>query len=48
MAKSSFPFQIFRNIYRNEFQWMLVKSYALFFVGVFLARELSGLELMSA
>ncbi|XP_017035954.1 uncharacterized protein [Drosophila kikkawai] len=46
MAKSSFPFKIFRSIYKNEFQWMLVKSYGLFFLGVFLAKELTGLELM--
>ncbi|KAH8272629.1 hypothetical protein KR018_010613 [Drosophila ironensis] len=46
MAKSSNPLNILRSIYNNDFQWMLVKSYGLFFLGVRLAKEFVGVELM--
>ncbi|EDW49533.1 uncharacterized protein LOC6619127 [Drosophila sechellia] len=46
MVKSSNPLSIVRSIYNNEFQWMLVKSYGLFFLGVRLAKEFVGVELM--
>ncbi|EDV38197.1 uncharacterized protein [Drosophila kikkawai] len=48
MVKSSNPLNILRSIYNNEFQWMLVKSYGLFFLGVRLAKEFVGVELMPA
>ncbi|XP_037728640.1 uncharacterized protein LOC119559663 [Drosophila subpulchrella] len=48
MVKLSNPINILRRIYNNEFQWMLVKSYGLFFVGVRLAKEFVGVELMPA
>ncbi|XP_034654073.1 uncharacterized protein LOC117892143 [Drosophila subobscura] len=48
MVKAGNPLNFVRSIYNNEFQWMLVKSYALFFLGVRVAKELVGLELMPA
>ncbi|EDW85696.1 uncharacterized protein [Drosophila tropicalis] len=48
MAKSVNPLNILRSIYNNEFQWMLVKSFGMFFVGVRVAKEFVGVELMPA
>ena len=36
----------FRRIYEDEFQWSLVKSASVFLVGVFIAREMKGVDLM--
>ncbi|KAH8407429.1 hypothetical protein KR222_000839 [Zaprionus bogoriensis] len=46
MAKAGNPFNILSNIYHNEFQWMLVKSFGMFFLGVRIAKEFVGVELM--
>ncbi|XP_055677266.1 uncharacterized protein LOC129786350 [Lutzomyia longipalpis] len=35
-----------KGIYYNEFHWAIVKSYALFLVGVRIAHEVQGLEIM--
>ncbi|XP_022210953.1 uncharacterized protein LOC111066546 [Drosophila obscura] len=40
------PIKLVRSIYKNHFLWSLIKSCALFSVGVFVAKELKGLELM--
>ncbi|XP_058053990.1 uncharacterized protein LOC131205763 [Anopheles bellator] len=38
----------FKHIYNDEYKWALVKSASLFIVGVRVAQECVGLELMSA
>ncbi|XP_030370564.1 uncharacterized protein LOC115621144 [Scaptodrosophila lebanonensis] len=42
------PISIVKSIYHNEFQWSLVKSFGLFFLGVRIAKEFVGVELMPA
>ncbi|CRL05355.1 CLUMA_CG018275, isoform A [Clunio marinus] len=39
---------VFKNIYHDEFQWSLVKSVGAFILGVRIAKELVGLEVMPA
>ncbi|KXJ76975.1 hypothetical protein RP20_CCG008590 [Aedes albopictus] len=36
----------FKNIYYDDYKWALVKSAGLFLVGVRIAKECQGLELM--
>ncbi|EAT44149.1 AAEL004454-PA [Aedes aegypti] len=38
----------FKNIYYDDYKWALVKSASLFLVGVRIAKECQGLELMPA
>lgn len=45
--KGSFM-SFFKDIYNDEFKWSLVKSASLFIVGVRIAKECVGLELMPA
>ncbi|XP_055374786.1 uncharacterized protein LOC129607670 [Condylostylus longicornis] len=40
------PIAILKSIYRNEFQWSIVKSFGLFFLGVKIAQECIGMEVM--
>ncbi|XP_037952361.1 uncharacterized protein LOC119682895 [Teleopsis dalmanni] len=40
------PLNILKSIYYNEFQWSVVKSYALFFLGIRIANEFIGMEIM--
>ncbi|XP_049542570.1 uncharacterized protein LOC125955483, partial [Anopheles darlingi] len=37
-----------KNIYNDEYKWALVKSTSLFVIGVRIAKECAGLELMPA
>ena len=37
----------FRRIYEDEFQWSLVKSVSVFLLGVMVAREMKGVDLMA-
>jgi len=39
---------VFKNIYNDEFQWSLVKSIGVFVLGVRIAKELVGVEIMPA
>jgi len=39
---------VFKNIYNDEFQWSVVKSIAVFALGVRIAKELVGVEVMSS
>jgi import receptor subunit TOM6 len=36
-----------KNVYYDSFKWSLVKSVVVFAVGVYIARECKGLDLMS-
>ncbi|XP_004537518.1 uncharacterized protein LOC101451178 [Ceratitis capitata] len=42
------PINILKSIYQNEFQWSLVKSFGFFLLGVRIAKEFAGLEIMPA
>lgn len=46
--KGTGAFSLFRNIYHNEFQWAVVKSFAVFLLGVRIAQECVGMDLMPA
>ncbi|XP_037891432.1 uncharacterized protein LOC119638624 [Glossina fuscipes] len=37
-----------KTIYENEFQWSIVKSLGMFFLGVRIAKEFVGVEIMPA
>jgi len=39
---------VFKNIYNDEFQWSIIKSVAVFALGVALAKQLVGVEVMPA
>lgn len=42
------PFAVVKSIYNNEFQWSVVKSFGLFLLGVRIAKEFIGVEIMPA
>ncbi|XP_037915717.1 uncharacterized protein LOC119654405 [Hermetia illucens] len=46
--KGTNVFGIMKNIYNNEYQWAVVKSLAVFLVGVRIAQECIGMEIMPA
>ncbi|XP_023297423.1 uncharacterized protein LOC111680044 [Lucilia cuprina] len=48
VQKSNPAVNFFRSIYHNEFQWSVVKSFGLFFLGVRIAKEFVGVEIMPA
>ncbi|KAG4065884.1 hypothetical protein HA402_012562 [Bradysia odoriphaga] len=41
-------FTIFKSMYHNEYQWSLIKGIALFAIGVKIAQECDGLDIMPA
>ncbi|XP_014103672.1 uncharacterized protein [Bactrocera oleae] len=48
VQKSVNPINILKSIYHNEFQWSVLKSFGLFLLGVRIAKEFTGLEIMPA
>lgn len=46
--KGASPITLFKNIYNNEFQWSVIKSFGIFLLGVRIAKELVGVEVMPA
>ncbi|XP_058120584.1 uncharacterized protein LOC131282424 [Anopheles ziemanni] len=46
VQKGTGLFGFFKSVYYDEYKWALVKSASLFIVGVRLAQECAGLELM--
>ncbi|XP_065354918.1 uncharacterized protein LOC135960828 [Calliphora vicina] len=48
VQKSNPAVNFFKSIYHNEFQWSVVKSFGLFFLGVRIAKEFVGVEIMPA
>ncbi|XP_011208846.1 uncharacterized protein LOC120770942 [Bactrocera tryoni] len=48
VQKSVNPVSILKSIYQNEFQWSVLKSFGLFLLGVRIAKEFAGVEIMPA
>lgn len=42
------PWHVVKGIYQNEFYWSVVKSFGIFMLGVRIAKEFVGVELMPA
>lgn len=46
VQKKVSPLTVMKSIYHNEYQWSLVKSFGLFLLGVRIAQECVGMEVM--
>ncbi|XP_068085054.1 uncharacterized protein [Anabrus simplex] len=46
VKNSDLPLGIICGVYSDPFIWSIVKSFTVFFVGVWLARQCKGMELM--
>ncbi|XP_017463761.1 PREDICTED: uncharacterized protein LOC108357175 [Rhagoletis zephyria] len=46
--KSVNPISILKSIYHSEFQWSVLKSLGIFLIGVRMAKEFAGVEIMPA
>ncbi|XP_067632834.1 uncharacterized protein [Eurosta solidaginis] len=42
------PVSILKSIYHNEFQWSVLKSFGIFLLGIRMAKEFTGVEIMPA